>query len=108
MIIESIEKRIVNTISVERAKHIFGVVDECVKLAEIFLPEVDVNDVKCAALLHDITKELPPEKHKEICEKYGVEMPICQGVYRILYENANVESVFEELFKRKITGEFVK
>lgn len=43
-----------------------------------------------------------------LCERYGVEMPICQGVYRILYGGENVESVFEELFKRKITGEFVK
>lgn len=43
-----------------------------------------------------------------LCERYNVEMPICQAVYRILYENANVESVFGELFKRKITGEFTK
>ena len=42
----------------------------------------------------------------ELGEKYGVELPICQAVYQILYEKANPAKVLEDLFARNIKGEF--
>ena len=42
----------------------------------------------------------------ELGEKYGVELPICQAVYRILYEKADPHKALEELFARDIKGEF--
>ena len=38
--------------------------------------------------------------------KYGVELPICEGVYGILYENKDVKDVLNSLFTRCLTREF--
>ncbi|MBR2132203.1 MAG: glycerol-3-phosphate dehydrogenase, partial [Oscillospiraceae bacterium] len=36
----------------------------------------------------------------QLSQKIGVEMPICECAYRILYENQSVESVVEQLMTR--------
>lgn len=36
----------------------------------------------------------------------GIDMPICEGVYRILYENADAKEVMNSLFARPIKKEF--
>lgn len=41
-----------------------------------------------------------------LCEKYGVEMPICEVVYSILYEGADPRSSLGSLFTRSIKNEF--
>ncbi|MBQ5320963.1 MAG: NAD(P)H-dependent glycerol-3-phosphate dehydrogenase [Oscillospiraceae bacterium] len=41
----------------------------------------------------------------ELCERYRVDMPICGGVYRILYNRADPKEVFAELFTRKLKTE---
>ena len=73
-IISALEKRIMTTLSVKRAKHTMGVADECVKLGRIFLPEESIHDIRCAGLLHDVTKELSPEEQRKKCERYGYEL----------------------------------
>ena len=42
----------------------------------------------------------------QLGEQYGVELPISQAVYQILYENADPKQVLSELFNRNIKGEF--
>ncbi|MDO4811050.1 MAG: NAD(P)H-dependent glycerol-3-phosphate dehydrogenase [Eubacteriales bacterium] len=39
-------------------------------------------------------------------EKYSVELPICEAVYHILYENAPPRDVLHELLARGLKGEF--
>ena len=41
-------------------------------------------------------------------KRYNVELPICEAVYRILYEHADPASVLTGLFERKIVTEFHK
>jgi glycerol-3-phosphate dehydrogenase (NAD(P)+) len=41
-----------------------------------------------------------------LCEKYHVEMPICEVVYSILYKNADPKSSLDRLFARTIKNEF--
>ena len=41
-------------------------------------------------------------------EKYGVDMPICEAVYMMLYENATPDEILPKLFKRRIAEEFYK
>ena len=45
---------------------------------------------------------------KKLSEEYGVDMPICNCVYEILYENADPEKTLEGLFHRSIKNEFYK
>ena len=39
-------------------------------------------------------------------KKVGVELPICEAVYSVLYENAMVEDCIQKLFARNIRDEF--
>lgn len=41
-------------------------------------------------------------------EKYKVDMPICEAVYSILYENADARGTISRLFERRTTEEFYK
>ncbi len=43
---------------------------------------------------------------ENLCKTYGVEMPICQGIYQILYENADPSAVLDSLFARSLKNEF--
>ena len=39
-------------------------------------------------------------------KKYGVELPICEAVYAVLYENASVEDCLQKLFARSVRNDF--
>ncbi len=56
-----------------RLAHTLGVEEMAARIGAIYCPE-KVNVLRAAALLHDITKELSPEAHKEIFKKHGVVM----------------------------------
>ncbi len=43
---------------------------------------------------------------KELSAKYQVELPICEAVYRILYENVNPDEMLQQLFHRSLKNEF--
>ena len=43
---------------------------------------------------------------QNLCKSHGVEMPICQGIYSILYENADPSAVLDSLFARSLKNEF--
>ena len=38
---------------------------------------------------------------------YGVDLPICEAVYQILYENKNPKSILKKLFTRSLKNEFI-
>ena len=40
-------------------------------------------------------------------KSYGVELPICEAVYRILHEGKEPGSILKELFERSLKNEFV-
>lgn len=44
---------------------------------------------------------------QRIAQQYGVEMPICQAVYRVLYENLPADQAVEMLLSRQPGEEFV-
>ena len=44
----------------------------------------------------------------KLCEKYGVDMPICRSVYKIIYEGCDPKITLGSLFERSIKTEFYK
>ncbi|MBR3895043.1 MAG: NAD(P)H-dependent glycerol-3-phosphate dehydrogenase [Clostridia bacterium] len=41
-----------------------------------------------------------------LAQRYGVELPICEAVYRVLYENADFRAEMDSLFSRSLKNEF--
>lgn len=42
----------------------------------------------------------------QLSKKYGVELPICETVYNVLYNDANFKEALDKLFERSIKKEF--
>ena len=42
-----------------------------------------------------------------LSKSYGVEMPICEAVYKILHENAEPKEALKRLFARSLRNEFI-
>lgn len=61
------------SLSEYRFGHIAGVERAAEKIGELYLPN-ELYELRIAALLHDITKELPKDKHIEILKENGVEI----------------------------------
>ncbi|MBE6541728.1 MAG: HD domain-containing protein [Ruminococcaceae bacterium] len=55
----------------KRYEHTLSVEREAVKLGELYLPE-RINDLRAAALLHDITKREDIKKQLQYCEEFGI------------------------------------
>lgn len=55
-------------LSEKRYKHTLGVETAAARLAQAFLPEKE-NDLRAAALLHDIAKELPTEEQLRLIDE---------------------------------------
>ena len=43
---------------------------------------------------------------RNLGKAYGVELPICEAVYQILYENRNPDGILQMLFSRSLKNEF--
>lgn len=57
--------------SEKRYRHTLGVEREAAALCAVYAPEKK-NEMRAAALLHDITKEYSLEKQLKICERFGI------------------------------------
>ena len=70
--IDKIKDYVRSNQSNKRYLHTLGVADDTEKLCEIFnFDNERKHNLYCAALLHDVTKEMPESFHKFICEKYN-------------------------------------
>ncbi len=65
----SVRKRL----SPRRFEHTLGVERAAVSLGRLILPE-EVDELACAALLHDIAKELPQEEQTELLRESGFDL----------------------------------
>lgn len=43
---------------------------------------------------------------KQIADRDGIDMPICQALYRVIYEKADIKSTIREMFDRELKQEF--
>ena len=66
----AIDKRLRETLSERRYRHVLGCVDEAVRLARRW--GADEAKARAAALLHDMTKELAPQAQLKMCAEFGI------------------------------------
>lgn len=66
-----LRKDVGGRMSEKRYRHTLGVEREAAALCEVYLPEKK-NEMRAAALLHDMTKEYSLEKQLKICEEFGI------------------------------------
>lgn len=76
--INRITARLSETLSENRKKHTFFVEKEALALAETLVLVYNIddafkNDLRAAALLHDITKELPLSEQLSLCKTYDID-----------------------------------
>ena len=69
--IEELRRKVSAFQDSRRFSHTLGVEKEAVRLGELFLPE-DINRLRVAALLHDITKMYDYEKQLKCCSEFGI------------------------------------
>ena len=74
--LEKIQRLLPSFIDGKRLSHTFSVEKEALTLCDIFFPELGIdkkykNDISAAALLHDITKYISNDEHKEILKNNG-------------------------------------
>lgn len=55
----------------KRYRHTLSVAEEAARLGEIYLPE-DINRLRAAGLLHDITKKADTKKQLQYCSEFGI------------------------------------
>ncbi len=79
--LETIRLALPNYEEPRRLEHTMNVYRECLWFAKKFkLSEEDTYTVAAAALLHDITKNLPAQEALCLCEKYRITPPDAQAV----------------------------
>ncbi|HBL83463.1 MAG: hypothetical protein A2Y17_04105 [Clostridiales bacterium GWF2_38_85] len=55
-----------------RMNHTLGVCDTAARLAKTHFPTLNIEEVKAAAILHDITKYLTRDEHIRLCQEYNI------------------------------------
>lgn len=66
---EELYEKVKKELSEKRWNHTLGVVKRAEEYANVY--DVELEEVKLAAILHDMTKEYSVQKSYEIFEKYG-------------------------------------
>ena len=92
-IYESLYSDVKARISEKRFRHTEGVIKRAIEYAEVY--GVNIEDVKYAALAHDIAKEISMEESLKLIEKYNIELD-------------DIEKINFNLIHAKIGAEIVK
>ena len=77
-LVDKIRKDIPNFISGKRLNHTFFVEKEAITIAQVFFLVYNIsveylNDIRAAALLHDMTKQMDMEKQLDLCREFGID-----------------------------------
>ena len=73
-VLDAVRDEMSKSISPKRFEHTLGVEREISALCRLYLPD-RITQMRIAALLHDITKELSPAEHIALLGKYGIAVP---------------------------------
>lgn len=75
--LEILRKKVRAEMGDKRYFHTLEVEKMAIRLGEIYAPS-QINMLRAAALLHDVTKERTPEEHIAICESAGLEVSVAE------------------------------
>ena len=92
--LKKLRERVRPYMNEKRYRHTLGVERECEALGKLLLPD-KVNELRAAALLHDITKMLSLEKQLKLC-----------ALFDIIYGKGDIMS--PKLFHAKTAAELIK
>lgn len=104
--LEELRKYVVSTLSPHRAAHVLSVERTAAYMAELLLPQ-KIASVRCAALLHDITKELNSKKHLQILGECGIIISDEYQTTPSLLHSVTATAVIPSLFPELATGEIL-
>ena len=74
--LDALREQIKGSMSPKRFAHTAAVEEMVARLCALYCPEYTMQ-LRAAALLHDLTKELAPEEQEALCEEYGI--PVDEG-----------------------------
>lgn len=69
---KTMQDKLQSSLSVKRYIHTIGVVDEAIKLAQLY--GEDIEKIRIAALLHDCAKDYPNDMKKRLCKEFHVSL----------------------------------
>lgn len=69
--LDKLRETVAGQLSSPRFQHTISVEEEVARMGEYLLPQ-KILELRAAALLHDLTKELPLADHLEICRRFSV------------------------------------
>jgi len=69
--VAALSERVRPYLTGKRYEHTVAVAEEAARLGELFLPG-RINNLRAAALLHDITKRADFQKQLQYCEEFGI------------------------------------
>ena len=69
--LEALRETVLQSMSQKRFRHTVAVEEMVVRLCALFCPEYTLQ-MRAAALLHDLTKELNAVEQESLCQKYGI------------------------------------
>ena len=75
-VLASLRETVMESMSAKRFRHTVAVERMIERLCDLFCPEYTMQ-MRAAALLHDLTKELSAEDQLALCERYGLEVTVC-------------------------------
>jgi nicotinate-nucleotide adenylyltransferase len=75
--LDTLRASVMASMSDFRFNHTAEVEKMAVRLGELYAPE-KLNELRAAALLHDITKELSTAEQIELCNKRGIALSSCE------------------------------
>lgn len=80
-----------------RLEHTLGVERMAARLGELFCPE-NIDILRVASLLHDITKENTFEKQLQICEKFGIIIPYSVKMSPKILHSITAAAIIPQIF----------
>ncbi len=104
--LDSLREKIRPYLKAKRYEHTLAVEREAARLGEIYLPD-EVNRLRAAALLHDITKKLDLQEHLQICSEFGIMTGKFPEREMKLFHSKTAPAVIERDFSGYYDGEIL-